>query len=156
MAASAFETRNVVLVHGAYADGSSWSGVVERLQAAGLHAVAVQNPLTSLADDVKATKRLLAMQDGPTVLVGHSYGGVVISEVGMDPKVTGLVYVAALAPEPDEDVGNKAARYPEPPGNASIRVIDGFKQLDEKGFIENFAQDVPPAQARVLGLTRPG
>ena len=150
----AFKTRNVVLVHGAFAEGSSWSGVVERLQAAGLQVVAVQIPLTSLADDVKATKRALAMQDGPTVLVGHSYGGTVISEVGVDPKVTGLVYVAALAPEPGEDVSELAQQFPTPPLFASIRVSGGFAQLDEAGFIANYAQDVPPARARVLAASQ--
>jgi pimeloyl-ACP methyl ester carboxylesterase len=90
--------RNIVIVHGAWADGSSWSKVIPLLQAKGLHVVAVQNPLTSLADDVAATKRAIALQDGPVLLVGHSYGGVVITEAGNDPKVVGLVYVAALAP----------------------------------------------------------
>ena len=154
MADEAFKTKNVVLVHGAFADGSSWSGVVERLQAAGLHVVAVQNPLTSLADDVKATKRVLAMQDGPTVLVGHSYGGTVISEVGVDPKVTGLVYVAALAPEPGEDVGKLAEKFPASPAGPLIRATSGFAQFDEKDFIDNFAPDVPAAQARVLAASQ--
>ena len=90
--------RNIVIVHGAWADGSSWSKVIPLLQAKGLHVVAVQNPLASLADDVAATKRAIASQDGPVLLVGHSYGGVVITEAGNDPKVAGLVYVAALAP----------------------------------------------------------
>jgi pimeloyl-ACP methyl ester carboxylesterase len=154
MAGEEFKTKNVVLVHGAFADGSSWSGVVERLQAAGLHVVAVQNPLTSLADDVKATKRALAMQDGPTVLVGHSYGGTVISEVGVDPNVTGLVYVAALAPEPGEDVGKLAEQFPPSPAGTLIRATNGFAQFDENDFIENFAPDVPPAQARVLAASQ--
>ena len=157
MADEAFKTKNVVLVHGAFADGSSWSGVVERLQAAGLHVVAVQNPLTSLADDVKATKRALAMQNGPTVLVGHSYGGTVITEVGVDPKVTELVYVAALAPKPGEDVspsGELTKRFPTPPAGASISAINGFAQFDEKGFIENFAPDVLPSRARVLAASQ--
>lgn len=151
----AFKTKNVVLVHGAFADGSSWSGVVEYLQAAGLHVVAVQNPLTSLADDVKATKRALAMQNGPTMLVGHSYGGTVISEVGVDPKVTGLVYVAALAPKPGEDVspsGELTMGFHRPP--ARISAINGFAQFDEKGFIENFAPDVLPSRARVLAASQ--
>ncbi|MDB5921676.1 MAG: hydrolase, partial [Betaproteobacteria bacterium] len=95
--------RNVVLVHGAWADGSSWAEVIPRLQRAGLHVTAVQNPLTSLADSVAATRRALALQDGPTVLVAHSWGGTVISETGMDPKVTALVYVAARAPDAGED-----------------------------------------------------
>src|ERR1700741_2906899 len=90
--------KNVVLVHGAWADGSSWGKVIPLLEKAGLNVVAVQNPLTSLADDVAATKRAIALQDGPVLLVGHSYGGVVITEAGNDPKVVGLVYVAAIAP----------------------------------------------------------
>src|SRR6202795_2979626 len=97
------EARNVVLVHGAWADGSSWSEVIARLQSAGLHVTAVQNPLTSLADSVAATRRALALQDGPTVLVGHSWSGTIISETGTDPKVTALVYVAARAPDAAED-----------------------------------------------------
>src|SRR5712672_3918449 len=92
---SAPRVRNVVLVHGAWADGSSWAKVIPLLQKAGLNAVAVQNPLTSFDDDVAATKRAIALQDGPVLLVGHSYGGVVITEAGNDPKVVGLVYVAA-------------------------------------------------------------
>ncbi|MCG2606614.1 MAG: alpha/beta hydrolase, partial [Achromobacter sp.] len=98
-AAEAAPIRNVVLVHGAYADGSSWSAVIERLQKAGLHVTSVQNPLTSLADDAAATQRALALQDGPTILVGHSWAGTVISQAGNDPKVAGLVYVAARAPD---------------------------------------------------------
>ena len=90
--------RNVLLVHGAWADGSSWSKIIPLLEAKGLHVVAVQNPLTSLADDVAAVKRVIALQDGPVLLVGHSYGGTVITEAGNDPKVAGLVYVAAFAP----------------------------------------------------------
>ena len=103
LAASPVKAKNVVLVHGAWADGSSWAQVIPKLQAAGLHVTAVQNPLTSLADSVAETRRVLAQQDGPTVLVAHSWGGTVISEVGTDPKVTGLVYVAARAPDAGED-----------------------------------------------------
>src|ERR1700731_3137457 len=94
--------RNIVIVHGAWADGSSWSKVIGLLQAEGLHVVAVQNPLTSLADDVAATKRAIELQDGPVLLVGHSYGGVVITEAGNAPKVVGLVYIAAFIPDPGE------------------------------------------------------
>src|SRR6202795_3950562 len=101
--AAPVEARNVVLIHGAWADGSSWAEVIPLLQAAGLKVPAVQNPLTSLADSVAATRRVLALQDGPTVLIAHSWGGTVISETGMDPKVTALVYVAARAPEAGED-----------------------------------------------------
>src|ERR1700688_2605097 len=98
--AAPVEARNVVLVHGAWADGSSWAEVIPLLQAAGLKVTAVQNPLTSLEDSVAATRRALALQDGPTVLVAHSWGGTVISETGIDPKVSALVYVAARSPDP--------------------------------------------------------
>src|SRR5438552_7353527 len=111
-AAKPAKARNVVLVHGAWADGSSWAEVISRLQAAGLHVTAVQNPLTTLADSVAATRRALALQDGPTVLVAHSWGGTVISETGTDPKVTGLVYVAARAPDAAEDFVALSAKFP--------------------------------------------
>src|ERR1700748_2205621 len=107
--------RNVVIVHGAWADGSSWSKVIPLLQAKGLHVVAVQNPLTSLADDVAATKRAIALQDGPVLLVGHSYGGVVITTAGNDPGVVGWVYVAALAPPDGESFGSISKPYPPTP-----------------------------------------
>lgn len=150
----AFRTHNVVLVHGAWADGSSWNDVIRRLQAAGLHVTAVQNPLTSLADDVAATQRVLAQQDGPTVLVGHSYGGVVISEAGTNPKVTSLVYVAALAPEAGEDFAQLAKRFPTPPSGALVRAADGFAQFSQADFVDNFAQDLDPARAWVLAATQ--
>jgi len=107
--------KNIVLVHGAWADGSSWSKVLPLLQAKGLHAVAVQNPLSSIADDVASTNRLINAQDGPVVLVGHSYGGAVITEAGNNPKVAGLVYVAAFAPEEGETLRGMAAQYPTTP-----------------------------------------
>ncbi|TIP43904.1 MAG: alpha/beta hydrolase [Mesorhizobium sp.] len=106
---------NVVLVHGAWADGSSWSEVIARLQAAGLHVTAVQNPLTTLSNSVAETRRVVAQQDGPTLLVAHSWGGTVISQVGTDPKVTGLVYVAARAPDADEDFVALSAKFPTGP-----------------------------------------
>src|SRR5262245_2399707 len=112
--------RNVVLVHGAWADGSSWGKVIPLLQKAGLNVVAVQNPLTSLADSTAATKRVLAQQDGPTVLVAHSWGGTVISDVGTDPKVTSLVYVAARAPDANEDFVALSARYPAGPVRVGV------------------------------------
>ena len=142
--------RNVVLVHGAYADGSSWAEVIGRLQAAGLRATAVQNPLTSLADDVEATRRILALQDGPTVLVGHSWAGTVISQAGVDPKVSALVYVAARAPDAGEDYGALAAKFPKPPASAGLIASEGFAQLSEDAFLNFFAGDVDPAKARVL------
>jgi len=149
-AAQAAPIRNVVLVHGSYADGSSWNEVIPRLQAAGMHVTAVQNPLTSLADDVAAVQRVLALQDGPTVLVGHSWGGTVISQTGTDPKVSALVYVAGRAPDAGEDYAALAARYA--PGQASKGVVKsgGFAQLSEEAFLRDFAGDVPTDKARVL------
>jgi pimeloyl-ACP methyl ester carboxylesterase len=142
---------NVVLVHGAYADGSSWSEVIPRLQKAGLHVTAVQNPLTSLADDVEATRRILAQQDGPTVLVAHSWGGMVISQAGIDPKVAALVYVAARAPDAGEDYGALAAKFPTPPASAGlVKSADGFAQLNEQAFVHDFAGDLDPARAEAL------
>ena len=123
---SAESARNVVLVHGAYADGSCWSDVIGRLQRAGLNATAVQNPLTSLDDSIAATRRALALQDGPTVLVAHSWGGTVISEVGADPKVTALVYIAARAPDADEDFIALSGKFPTGPVRAGVQEHDGF------------------------------
>jgi pimeloyl-ACP methyl ester carboxylesterase len=142
--------RNVVLVHGAYADGSCWSDVIGRLQLAGLRPTAVQNPLTSLADDVAATRRILALQDGPTVLVAHSWGGMVISEAGVDPKVAALVYVAARAPDAGEDYTALAAKFPTPPASAGLVKQGGFAQLSEEAFLRDFAGDIEPAKARIL------
>src|SRR6204780_1036659 len=107
--------KNVVLVHGLYADGSSWIDVIPYLQRAGLNVTAVQNPLTSRADDVAATRRALAMQDGPTVLVGHSFAGTIISEAGNDPKVSALVYVAAPPAGSGGGFGARAGQVPQPP-----------------------------------------
>jgi pimeloyl-ACP methyl ester carboxylesterase len=142
--------RNVVLVHGAYADGSSWSGVIEYLQAAGLNVTAVQNPLTSLADDVASTRRVLALQKGPTVLVGHSFAGTVITEVGVDPNVVGLVYVAARAPDAGEDYGALASGFPTPPATAGLVFVRGFGALTENAFLNDFANGVDRAKARML------
>src|SRR6266481_522563 len=125
--------RNIVIVHGAWADGSSWSKVIPLLQAKGLHVVAVQNPLTSLADDVAATKRAIASQDGPVLLVGHSYGGVVITEAGNDPKVVGLVYVAALAPSEGESVASVTKPFPPAPLGGEVRTdAEGFLTLPQR------------------------
>jgi pimeloyl-ACP methyl ester carboxylesterase len=142
--------RNVVLVHGAYADGSSWSEVIERLQAAGLNATAVQNPLGSLTDDVAHTRRILALQDGPTMLVGHSFAGTVITEAGIGPQVVGLVYVAARAPDVGEDHGALAKGFPTPPASAGLVYQDGFGALTEHAFVNDFANGVDPVNARAL------
>lgn len=142
--------RNVVLVHGAWADGSSWAEVIPRLQAAGLHVTAVQNPLTSLADSVAATRRALALQDGPTVLVAHSWGGTVISETGVDPKVTALVYVAARAPDAEEDFVALSGKFPTMPVRAGVQEHDGFTTLSEDAFLKYFANGVAREKAEVL------
>ena len=142
--------KNVVLVHGAYADGSCWSEVIARLQKAGLHVTSVQNPLTSLTDDVEATRRILALQDGPTILVGHSWAGTVISEAGTDPKVAGLVYIAARAPDAGEDYGALAGKFPTPPASAGLIKSGGFAQLSEEAFLHDFAGDIDPIKAKVM------
>src|SRR6202035_5470787 len=148
--AAPVEARNVVLIHGAWADGSSWAEVIPRLQAAGLKVTAVQNPLTSLAESVAAARRALALQDGPTVLVAHSWGGTVISEIGGDPKVTALVYVAARAPDAGEDFVALSGKFPVGPVRAGIQEHDGFTRLSEGSFLRYFANGVEPKDAKVL------
>ena len=149
-AAGAPRARNVVLVHGAFADGSSWSEVIPRLQRAELKVTAVQNPLRSLSEDCEFTRRALALQDGPTVLVAHSYGGEVITETGVDPKVSALVYCAARAPDANEDYTALAKTYPTPPASAGIARAGGYAGLSEEAFLRDFAGGVAPAKARVL------
>src|SRR5882724_821359 len=148
--AAPMAARNVVLVHGAWADGSSWAEVIPYLQAAGLKVTAVQNPLTSLSDSVAATRRALAMQDGPTVLVAHSWGGTVISETGTDPKVSALVYVAARGPDADEDFVALSGKFPTGAVRAGIQEHDGFTKLSEDSFLKYFANGVEPKKAEVL------
>jgi pimeloyl-ACP methyl ester carboxylesterase len=144
------KAKNVVLVHGAWADGSSWAEVIPLLQAAGLKVTAVQNPLTSLKDSVEATRRALALQDGPTVLVAHSWAGTVISEVGTDPKVTSLVYIAARAPDANEDFVALSGKFPAGAVRAGIQQHDGFTTLSEEAFLKDFANGVAPEKAKVL------
>jgi pimeloyl-ACP methyl ester carboxylesterase len=144
------EARNVVLIHGAWADGSSWSEVIPLLQAAGLKVTAVQNPLTSLQDSVAATRRALALQDGPTVLVAHSWGGTVLSETGTDPKVTALVYVAARAPDAGEDFVALSGKFPAGAVRAGVQEHDGFTRLSEDSFLKYFANGVTRKKAAVL------
>jgi pimeloyl-ACP methyl ester carboxylesterase len=147
--------KNVVLVHGAWADGSSWSKVIPLLEEKGLHAVAVQNPLNALADDVASTNRLIAAQDGPVLLVGHSYGGAVITEAGTNAKVAGLVYVAAFAPDEGETCGGLAKGYPTTPIYSQIKPIDdGYLLLTAKGVQEYFAQDLSPAGQKLVLATQ--
>src|SRR5271167_992183 len=146
--------RNVVLVHGLFADGSSWSEVIARLQAAGLNTTAVQNPLTTLPEAVASAERVLARQDGPTVLVGHSFSGMIVTEAGVHPNVSALVYVAARAPDADEDYGALAKTFPTPPASAGI-VFDGDEgRLSEAAFLRDFAGDLPEAKAKVLYATQ--
>jgi pimeloyl-ACP methyl ester carboxylesterase len=142
--------RNVVLVHGLYADGSSWLKVIPLLQQAGLNVTAVQNPLRSLNEDCDFTRRALALQDGPTVLVAHSYGGEVITQTGVDPKVSALVYCSARAPDANEDYTALAKTYPTPPASADLVHAGGYVQLSEAGFLRDFAGDVDPVMARAL------
>ena len=148
--AAPVQARNVVLVHGAWADGSSWAEVIPLLQAAGLNVTAVQNPLTTLADSVAATRRALALQDGPTVLVAHSWAGTVISETGTDPKVTALVYVAARAPDAGEDFLALSAKFPAGPVRAGVQEHAGFTTISEQSFLDYFANGVEPRKAKVL------
>jgi pimeloyl-ACP methyl ester carboxylesterase len=144
------KARNVVLVHGLFADGSCWSEVIARLQAAGLNATAVQNPLTTLPEAVASAQRVLARQDGPTVLVGHSFSGMIVTEAGMHPNVSALVYVAARAPDANEDYAALAKKYPTPPASAGI-IFDGDEgRLSEEAFLRDFAGDLPEAKAKVL------
>jgi len=147
--------KNIVLVHGTWADGSSWAKVIPLLLAQGYHVTAVQNPLTSLADDVAATRRAIALQDGPVLLVGHSWGGVVITEAGNDPQVAGLVYVAAAAPEEGQSFLELVQTAPATPGNDEIRPdAQGFVSMTPKGITEDFAQDLTPTEQQVLIATQ--
>ncbi|GAA1918553.1 alpha/beta hydrolase [Microbacterium aoyamense] len=142
--------KNVVLVHGAYADGSSWADVIPLLQAEGLNVTAVQNPLTSLDDDVAATTRALDALDGTAVLAGHSWAGTVITQAGIHANVAALVYVAARAPDVGEDYGALAGRFATPPASAGLSFREGYGGLDEETFLAHFANGVDPARARVL------
>ena len=144
------KARNVVLVHGLFADGSCWSEVIPRLQAAGLNVTSVQNPLTTLPAAVASAQRVLERQDGPTVLVGHSFSGMIVTEAGVHPNVSALVYVAARAPDAGEDYTELAKKYPTPPATAGI-VFDGEEgRLSEAAFLRDFAGDLPEAKAKAL------
>jgi pimeloyl-ACP methyl ester carboxylesterase len=143
---------NIVLVHGAWADGSSWSSVIERLQADGYRVTAPQFPLTSLADDVGRLRQVLALQDGPTVIAGHSYGGQVMTALGNDaPNVVGLVYIAAFGLDEGESLGGLLAQGPPTPALAHQFIDEqGFVWLTEDDFVNHFAGDVDPVEAKVL------
>ena len=147
---AAAKSPNVVLLHGLFADGSCWSEVIARLQASGVNATSVQNPLTTLPEAVASAERVLARQDGPTVLVGHSFSGMMVTEAGMHPNVSALVYVAARAPDAGEDYPALAKTFPTPPASAGI-VFDGDEgRLSEAAFLRDFAGDLPEARAKVL------
>ncbi|MDN4586960.1 hypothetical protein DBA29_00390 [Xenophilus aerolatus] len=141
----------VILVHGAWADASSWARVIPLLQRAGVAVKAVQNPTTSLAADVAATRHALEQVSGPVVLAGHSWGGTVITEAGNDPEVKALVYVAAFAPDVGESTGDQVAAHPAPPGLSTVSAdTTGSLVMSVEGFLHNVAQDLPAEEARVL------
>lgn len=142
--------RNIVLVHGAFADGSGWRGVYDILRSRGYRVSIVQNPLTSFADDVNATRRVLDRQNGPSLLVGHSYGGSVITEAGTDPNVKGLVYVSALAPDAGESTGDQFAEIPAPKEFVIEPGPDGFGFVNMERFKVGFAGDTTDADAAFL------
>ena len=140
----------IVLVHGAWADGSSWDKVVPLLVEKGHKPIAVHQPLSSLADDVAAVRRVIRAQSGNVLLVGHSYGGVVITEVGNDDKVSALVYVAAFAPDAGESVNDLGKGAPPPDWATTMRIEDGYAVLSTEAIATDFAQDLPPAEQKLL------
>lgn len=149
------EIKNIVLVHGAFADGSCWAKVIAQLQARNYKVIAVQNPLTSLSDDVASAKRAIAQMDGPVLLAAHSYGGMVISEAGKDPKVAGLLYIAALVPEDGQDGNDVNAAMPTTGVEKEFQIsADGFVSLSEKAINENFAPDATPEERKVIYATQ--
>ncbi len=149
-AAAPARVNNIVLVHGAFADGSGWRGVYDQLVARGYRVTIVQNPLTSLKDDVAATERILARQTGPAILVGHSYGGTVITEAGTDQRVAGLVYVAALAPDVGESTGDQFATIPAPSTFVIETGADGYGFVNLAKFKIGFAGDTSDTNAAFL------
>jgi pimeloyl-ACP methyl ester carboxylesterase len=144
------KAKNVVMVHGLFADGSCWSEVIPRLQTAGLNVTCVQNPLTTLPEAVASAQRVLTRQSGPTVLVGHSFSGMIVTDAGMHPNVSALVYVAARAPDAGEDYTALAKKFPTPPATAGIMFDGDEGRLSEEAFLRDFAGDVPEAKAKVL------
>src|SRR4030081_3306494 len=150
------EVKNIVLVHGAWADGSGWRGVYDNLVRDGFNVSIVQEPETSFQDDVTAVKRVLALQDGPSILVAHSYGGAVITEAGTDPSVAGLVYVAAHMPDAGENEADDGRRFPSDlsKSGAIKRTADGFTYLDPAQFHEYFAADLPAEQAAFMARSQ--
>lgn len=153
-AADVVKAKNVVMVHGLFADGSCWSEVIPKLQAVGLNVTSVQNPLTTLPEAVASAQKVLARQDGPTVFVGHSFSGMILTEAGNHPNVSALVYIAARAPDANEDYAELAKKFPTPPASAGI-VFDGDEgRLTEEAFLRDFAGDIPREKALVLYATQ--
>lgn len=148
--------RTILLVHGAYADGSSWRRVIPLLEAAGFAVLAVQNPLLSLEEDVDAVKRALDVVEGPVLLAGHSWGGAVITEAGDDPRVAGLVYVAAGAPDAGQSFAEMGKDYPSESGGANVRQTDpqGFVSLSREGMMRYFAPDLPESETAVMAVSQ--
>jgi pimeloyl-ACP methyl ester carboxylesterase len=154
-ARSAEPARTAVLVHGAFADGSSWQRVIPLLEQAGLKVVAVQNPLDSFENDVAVTKRAIKEAEGPVVLVGHSWGGVVITEAGNDPKVIALVYVAAYAPDTGQSLQDVVSKYPESEGRKGfLRDDEGYLRLSDEGVATYFAQDLPSDDQKLIAAVQ--
>ena len=149
-AQSVSKAKNVVLVHGLFADGSCWSEVIPHLQAHGLNVTSVQNPLTTLPEAVDAAMRVLDRQDGPTVLAGHSFSGMIVTDAGIHPNVSAIVYVAARAPDAGEDYTALAKKFPTPPASAGIMFDGDEGRLSEAAFLHDFAQDLPEGKARAL------
>ena len=148
--------KNIVLVHGAFTDGSCWAKIIPPLQEKGYNVVAVQNPMTSLADEVAATKRMIALQEGPVILAGHSWGGVVITEAGDGPQVAGLVYITAYAPEVGESANDAGAPYGWTDGQKQIRVdSEKFAYVTPEGMLQNIAEGLP-MEERKLALAVQG
>ncbi|GAM20707.1 hypothetical protein SAMD00019534_038820 [Acytostelium subglobosum LB1] len=146
---------NIILVHGAWGDGSHWRGVIPILHAKGYNVTAVQNPLTSLADDIDRTKKLAAAQNGPTLLVGHSYGGAVITGAGHQQNVVGLVYIAAFAPDKGESLNGIFSRQAPPSGGAHIKPdANGFLWIEKPAFKESFCQDLDSTEALVMATAQ--
>jgi len=147
--------KNIVLVHGAFADGSSFAKVIPLLQAQGYRVTAVQNPLSSLADDVAAARRAIALQDGPVILVGHSWGGMAVSEAGNDPKVVGLVYIAAIVPDVGQAANDVLKPYPPTPGLGHMTPdASGYLSLTRQGVEEDFVPDLPAAERALVFATQ--
>jgi pimeloyl-ACP methyl ester carboxylesterase len=152
---AATPVRNIVLVHGAFADGSSYAKVIPLLQSKGFRVTAVQNPLSSLADDVAATRRAIAMQDGPVILVGHSWGGMAVSEAGNDPKVVGLVYIAAIVPDVGQTANDVLKPYPPTPGLGHMTPdAAGYLSLTRQGIEEDFVPDLPARERALVFATQ--